>query len=297
MNYTDLAATVTARLVDAIEAGTGTWSAPWHRVPGLFDVRNATTGQPYRGANTITLALAALDAGHPTGWWATYRQWSEAGAQVRRGETSTRIVKWVPARRNDTDTEQVDESGRRLVPKVYPVFNAAQVDGWTPPHHQSPTAAVRDTRADTWIAGTGAAITFGHNHAAYLPQPDRIELPDRHQFVDTPSFYSTSTHELCHWTGHPTRLARDLTGRFGDDAYAAEELVADLGAAIACAHLGITPTARDDHASYLAQWLRILGADPKALFAVAARAQAAVDYLDALQPDTVDRDVLEEVSA
>ena len=123
MNYTDLAATVTARLVDAIETGTGTWSAPWHRVPGLFDVRNATTGHPYRGANTITLALAALDADTPdggcrTGCWATYRQWSEAGAQVRRGETSTRIVKWVPARRNDPDTEQVDESGRRLVPKV-----------------------------------------------------------------------------------------------------------------------------------------------------------------------------------
>ncbi len=180
---------------------------------------------------------------------------------------------------------------------VHPVFNRAQVDGWTPPHHQLTTSADRDSRADAWIAGTGAAITYGHNHAAYLPQPDRIELPDRHQFVDTAGFYSTSTHGLCHWTGHPTRLARDLTGRFGDDACAAEELVAELGAAIACAHLGITPTARDDHASYLAHWLRILDADPETLFIVAARALAAVDHIDASQPDTVDSDVLEEVSA
>ena len=154
MNYTDLAATVTARLVDAIEAGTGTWSAPWHRVPGLFDVRNATTGHPYRGANTITLALAALDAGHPrrrdisTGWWATYRQWSEpaprsAEARPRPGSSSGS-----PPARNDPaeDADRVDEeSGRRLVPKVYPVFNAAQVDGWTPPQHQPSPRSVTVT--------------------------------------------------------------------------------------------------------------------------------------------------------
>lgn len=302
MNYTDLAATVTAQLVDAIEAGTGTWSAPWHRVPGLFDVRNATTGNPYRGSNTLTLALAALDAdtpdgGHPTGWWATYRQWSETGAQVRRGEKATRIVKWVPARRNDPDTAQADEeSGRRLVPKVYPVFNAAQVDGWTPPHHEQATAGERDARAEAWIAGTGATISYGHNHAAYLPRPDRIELPDRHQFIDTASFYSTTCHELVHWTAAPARLHRQLGERFGDDAYAAEELVAELGAAIACAHLDITPSARDDHAAYMSHWLRILDADPKALFTVAARAQAAVDHLDNLQPDHAhDQEGLEEV--
>ncbi len=105
-------------------------------------------------------------------------------------------------------------------------------------------------------------------------------MPAAPQFTDRAAFYGTACHELVHWSGHQSRLARDLTGRFGDDAYAAEELVAELGAAIACAHLAIAPTPRDDHAAYLAHWLRILGADPKALFAVAAKAQTAVDHLD-----------------
>ena len=277
MNYTDLASHLTDRLVARIEAGAGTWSMPWHTNPGLLDVRNAATSLPYRGANTITLAVAALDRGYPAGWWATYRQWSDLGAQVRRGETAARIVKWVPGRASEDDHDSDD---RRLVPKVYAVFNAAQVDGWTPPVASTTTVLERDERADAWIATTRADIAYGHDHACYRPALDRIELPAAPQFTDRAAFYGTACHELVHWSGHQSRLARDLTGRFGDDAYAAEELVAELGAAIACAHLAIAPTPRDDHAAYLAHWLRILGADPKALFAVAAKAQTAVDHLD-----------------
>ncbi len=277
MNYTDLASHVTARLIACIEAGAGTWSMPWHTKPGLLHLRNAATGLPYRGANTITLAVAALDRGYPASWWATYRQWTDLGAQVRRGETGAQIVKWVPGRSSDDD---YDSDDRRLVPRVYAVFNAAQVDGWTPPAASTITVLERDERAHAWIAATRADITYGHDHACYRPVLDRIELPAAEQFTDRTGFYGTACHELVHWTGHQSRLARDLTGRFGDDAYAAEELVAELGAAIACAHLGIAPTPRDDHAAYLAHWLRILGEDPKALFAVAAKAQAAVDHLD-----------------
>jgi antirestriction protein ArdC len=282
MNYADLAASVTGRLVAQIEAGAGIWQMPWHTNPGLLDVRNAATGTPYRGANTVTLAVAGLDRGHPSGWWATYKQWAEFGAQVRRGEAAERIVKWVPARRDDDSaTEPAEISGRRLVPKVYAVFNAAQVDGWAPPEPATLTEHERHDRADAWIAATGAAISYGHDHACYRPAPDRIELPGLAQFIDPASFYSTACHELCHWTGHSSRLARDLTGRFGDDAYAAEELVAELGSAIACAHLGTASSARDDHAAYLAHWLRMLRADSQALFTVATKAQAAVDHLDA----------------
>lgn len=291
MNYTDLATTVTQQLVAQIETGPGTWRMPWHTVPGVFDVRNASTGNRYRGANTVSLALQAIEAEHPTGWWSTYRQWSDLGAQVRKGERSARIVKWVPAKRNDTDAAPAghgaDEDQRTLVPRVYSVFNASQVDGWAPPAPAAATEIERDALADAFIVNTGAQITYGHNHAAFLPAADRIELPAPEQFADTEALYSTTCHELTHWTGHTSRLGRDLTGRFGDDSYAAEELVAELGAAIACAHLGIAPTPRDDHASYLAHWLKILNADPKALFAVAAKAQAAVDYLDSLQPEQV----------
>lgn len=288
MNYTDLATQVTARLVDQIEAGPGAWCMPWHTVPGVFDVRNAATGNHYRGANTLTLAVEAIDAEHPTGWWATYKQWADLDAQVRKGERSARIVKWVPAKTKDNQpapTGDHEENRRTLVPRVYSVFNAAQVDGWTPPAPPTRTAIARHADAEAFIANTGAEITYGHNHAAYQPARDRIELPDPEQFTDTEAYYSTTCHELTHWTGHHSRLGRDLTGRFGDDAYAAEELVAELGAAIACASLGITNSPRDDHASYLAHWLKILNADPKALFAVAAKAQGAVDYLHSLQPD------------
>ncbi len=136
MNYTDLATTVTQQLVAQIETGPGTWRMPWHTVPGLFDVRNASTGDRYRGANTVSLALQAIEAEHPTGWWSTYRQWSDLCAQVRKGKRSTRIVKWVPAKRKDTEpapaSASTDEDQRTLVPRVYSVFNAAQVDGWTP---------------------------------------------------------------------------------------------------------------------------------------------------------------------
>ena len=248
----------------------------------IFDARNASTGTRYRGANTVTLAVTALDAGYPSGSWATYRQWSDLCAQVRRGETGARIVKWVPGRTTDAPdpTGEGAAPGRPLVPKVYAVFNVAQVDGWTPPESASLGTVERDSAADAWIAATGAQLTYGHDHACYRPALDRIELPDPGAFADTESFYGTVLHELTHWTGHRSRLARDLSGRFGDDAYAAEELVAELGAAIACAHLTIAPTPRDDHAGYLAHWLTILRADPKALFTAAAKAQTAVDHLD-----------------
>lgn len=284
MTYNDLAASVTERLIARIEGGAGTWQMPWHTTPGVLDVRNAATGDRYRGANTVTLAVAALDHGYPTGWWATYKQWSSLGAQVHRGESASRIVKWLARRDADTDHDEHPTTEatcrRRLVPRVYAVFNAAQVDGWTPPEPPAPTVIERDTRADAWIAATGADIAYGHNHACYRPSLDRIELPSAEQFTDRAALYATTCHELVHWTGHATRLARDLSGRFGDDAYAAEELVAELGAAIACAHLAITPTPRDDHAAYLAHWLRVLRADPHALFTVATKAQAAVDDLD-----------------
>ncbi len=291
MNYTDLATAVTQQLVTQIETGPETWRMPWHTVPGLFDVRNASTGNRYGGANVVSLGVEALEAEHPTGWWCTYRQWSDLGAQVRKGEKSARVVKWVLAKRKDGATPPAgsdrSEDQKTLVPRVYSVFNAAQVDGWTPPAPLAATEIERNALADSFIANTGAEITYGHNHAAFVPARDVIELPAPEQFADTEALYSTACHELTHWTGHTSRLGRDLTGRFGDDAYAAEELVAELGAAIACAHLGVAPTPRDDHASYLANWLKILNADPKALFAVAAKAQAAVDYLDSLQPEHV----------
>ena len=140
----------------------------------------------------------------------------------------------------------------------------------------------RIATADAYFAAVAARVVLGGNRACYQPGTDTICLPDLAQFDQAAHFYATSAHEHVHWTGHPDRLARDLTGRFGSDAYAAEELVAELGAAMWCAQAGISATTRPDHAAYLAHWLRVLRSVPRALVTVAARAQAAVDHLNTL---------------
>ena len=306
MNYTELAETVTAKIVAKIEAGAGAWAMPWHAQPGLLDPRNATTGNGYQGVNWLMLAMEMSDREYPTNVWATFKQWEAAGAQVRKGCHGTQIVKWVVAKgktMTDDDGTVLTSGGDKLVPKVYYVFNAAQVDGWTPPTPAdqqgsplSPAGVPSDqqggasadqqgespsiSKGDVWIAATGATIHEG-NAAYYRAATDDITLPAASAFFDQESRISTTAHELVHWTAHTSRLGRDLSGRFGSDAYAAEELVAELGAAMACALLGVASSPRDDHAAYLAHWLRILRADPKSLFATASAASKAVAHLDA----------------
>lgn len=138
---------------------------------------------------------------------------------------------------------------------------------------------------DAIIGKTGARIVEKGAAAYYRPVTDTIHMPDPGRFFDTASgtrtenFYAVLLHELTHWTGHPSRCDRDLRNRFGSEAYAIEELIAELGAAFCCARLGISPTPRDDHAQYIANWLKVLKSDNKAVFTAAAKAQAAVDYI------------------
>ncbi len=283
MNYTDHAATVTARLVDMIRTGShGQWVMPWHThdLGDLLRARNATTGQRYGGANVIALALDALERGYPTGEWATYKQWQTAGAQVRKGEHATYVVKWVTPKRTDLADDESETLGRRLVPRAYAVFNAHQVDG----HDTAGTTTADDpTPADLWLEGIAADVHYGGDLAYYAPGPDRIYCPSREQFDDPEAFWSTVLREHIHWTGHTSRLSRlDLTKPFGSPEHATEELVAEFGAAIAAAHVDIRPEPRPDHAAYFAHWLDILDDDPKILFRTAAAAQRAVDHLHQL---------------
>lgn len=290
MNYTTHAENVARRLVDMIQTGShGRWAMPWHThdLGDLLQARNATTGNRYAGANILTLALDALERGYPTGVWATYKQWQTAGAQVRKGEYAAHIIKWVTTKTTeDTGTEQDGEtSGSRLVPRVYAVFNAHQVDGHTP----TDTEPAEPTRASEWLDAISADVNYGSDRAYYSPVADRIYCPALEQFDDPEAFWSTVLHEHIHWTGHPSRLDRlNLDAPFGSPDYAAEELVAELGAAIAAARLDISPQPRADHAAYLAHWLDILQADPKALFRTAAAAQRAVDHLHQLATPTAE---------
>ncbi len=261
---------VTARLVEDIETGAATWRMPWAAIAETGSPVNALTNVAYRGGNHLYFALIAASRGW-SGRWATYRQWQQLGAQVRRGERATHGIKWSLIENDDKQT--------RMVPFCFSVFEAAQVDGWTAPASPKPSPVEREHVAEALFAAAAANVSHGGNVAAYSPSRDQIHLPRFEQFNSPLDYYATSAHEHAHWTGHASRLDRNLSGRFGSDSYAAEELVAEISAAFTCAHLGIALIPRPDHAAYLKSWLRILRADSSAIFHAASKAQAATDYL------------------
>ena len=292
MRTSDLFEQVTRKIIAAIEAGAGDFTMPWHRWgENLAMPLNEASGRPYRGINTLLLWAAAERAAFSSGRWATYRQWTAAGAQVRKGEKATPIIFWKTVSNHElSPDESTDERkvGRRLIARVYSVFNADQVEGAKEARLRPKlTQSERISAAEEFICATGANIRHGGDRACYAPSSDEIWLPRFEQFRDGGAYYSTAAHECVHWTGAEHRLKRDLSGRFGDDAYAMEEMVAELGAAFIAAHLGLTVEPRPDHAAYISSWLRVLRGDPRAILAACAKAQEAVDYIIAMnQPES-----------
>jgi antirestriction protein ArdC len=282
---------VTESLIRQIEAGASGWRMPWHHLAEAGTPISAD-GRRYRGMNALWLALVAAEADRTSGVWATYRGWQRHGGQVRRGEKGTSVALWKPVTKESGGEEAEEEVGgdrgrRFLLARTYVVFAAEQVDGAEPlvarlsagrPERDTPE---RIDGADAYFDAIGARREHGGNRACYRPGTDTIHLPELAQFVSAPAYYATAAHEHGHWTGHTTRLDRDMSGRFGSNAYAAEELVAEMASAMWCAQMAITPADRsEDHAAYLAGWLDVLHADARALVTVASRAQAAVDFLN-----------------
>jgi antirestriction protein ArdC len=190
-----------------------------------------------------------------------------------------------------TETNDNGDDVEREIPfmKGYTVFNVEQIEGLPAHYYAQPENPLplseRIENADRFMTATGAVINHGGNRAFYAPARDVIQLPAFEAFRDNESYYATALHELTHWTKHEKRLDRDFgRQKFGDEGYAREELVAELGAAFLCADLDITPEIRDDHAAYLASWLKVLREDKRAIFSAAAHAQRAADYLCGLQP-------------
>jgi antirestriction protein ArdC len=281
---------ITDQIIAAIERGAGEFRLPWHRSAGnIMRPVNISSQKAYRGVNVLTLWATADAQGYSSGTWGTYKQWTEAGAQVRKGEKAAYIVfyKEFTVAADDADS---DDAGTRLFARATPVFAAEQVDGFTPPALETPLVTVITPieRAEAFVAATGASIAHGGGRAFYRPSTDSIQLPPREAFIGTAtstpaeSYYSTLLHELSHWTSAEGRCNRQLGKRFGDQAYAAEELIAELGAAFLCADLGITDEPRADHAQYLASWLSVLKTDKKAIFTAASKASEAAAFLEAL---------------
>lgn len=281
----DIYQRVTDQIVAMIEAGAGKFEMPWHRAAGV--PINASSRKPYRGVNTVMLWAAAQAAGYPSDIWATFKQWKEMGANVRKGERATSIVFWKISDPKDKEEGDADDAAgqeqrrSRALARGYAVFNAAQVDGYTAPVIPLLPAAERLDHAEAFFAGLGADIRHGGPIACYVPSRDQIRMPAFEIFRSGVAYYGTLAHEATHWTGHETRCARDLRNRFGDEAYAAEELVAEIGAAFLAADLDLAPEPRPDHASYIASWLKALKNDKRAIFTAAGKAQAAVDWMHA----------------
>jgi antirestriction protein ArdC len=281
---------ITNRIVAAIETA-GEFRLPWIKSKGGSMKRpvNIASAKPYNGVNIVSLWVAALAADYPSHLWGTYRQWQERGCQVRKGEKSSLIVfykKLVFEQTNEATGEV--ENAERLMARASFVFNAAQVDGFTlETDAQIPAEAEFDPieRAEAFATATGARIEESGDMACYIPSLDMIRMPERRRFTGTDTtkpaegFYSTLCHELVHWSGAKQRLDRDLSGRFGSESYAAEELVAELGAAFLCGDLGLAPEPRADHAQYIANWLKILKNDKRAVFAAASKASEAANWL------------------
>ena len=265
---------VTNRIVTSIEAGVVPWIRPW----SVSDQRpkNAATNRLYRGINALLLGLEAQAHGYASSAWLTYRQAAALNAQVRGGETGTSVVLYKLHEVDDAKTE----GEKRIIPlmRTFTVFNVAQIDGLPAPvEPPKPVAWNPHLEAELLLSASGADIQHGSTKAYYSTVMDRIHLPVKHAFKNQGAYYTTALHELTHWTGHPNRCNRDMFGRFGNDTYALEELVAEIGSAYLCAHCRID--GKLQHAAYLHAWLQVLKADKKAIFAASAKAQQAADLL------------------
>ena len=275
----DLYQEVTDKIVESLEQGCAPWVRPWvsnARFGGM--PHNAISGKAYRGINVALLFTPQ----YATQGWMTFKQAIDVGANVRKGEKGSMIVFYKPFAVTDRNAAP-DENGNRaerMIPllKCFHVFNVEQVENlpakFAPVTDERPEIE-RHAAADELMGK--ATVRHGGDRAFYAPSVDAIQLPNPQDFENVASYYGTALHELTHWTGHASRLAREYGKRFGDQAYAREELVAEMGAAYLCAHVGIA--GKLQHPEYIANWLQVLKGDKRAVLMAASAAQKAADYV------------------
>lgn len=283
---------VTDRILADLEKGVTPWIKPWNagNTEGRIMRPLRHNGERYNGINVLLLWSAAMEQGFTNPKWMTFKQAQELKGNVRKGEHGSLVV--YAKTYQKTEQNEQGEDVARDVPflKAYTVFNIEQIDGLAEQFYDKPppkfeTAFQRIEHAEAFFKNTGAAIHYRGGKACYVPAADHILMPPAESFIDSERFYSTLSHEVVHWTKHPSRLDRDFgRKKFGDAGYALEEIVAEMGAAFTCEHLEISPTIPEDHASYIASWILALQDDKHAIFRAASYAQKAVDYLASLQP-------------
>jgi antirestriction protein ArdC len=288
---TDVYQKITDQIVAALEQGVTQWQQPWQVEHGTGRITRPlrANGTPYQGINVLMLWSAAIEKGYAAPIWMTFRQARELNAHVRKGEQGSLVVYADTIIRTETDPRSGEDSERAVsFMKGYVVFNIEQIDGLPDNYYGKPrtppNSVERIAHAERFLDATGAKVVHGGNKACYVVSTDSIHLPCIEFFRDAESYYATRAHETVHWTRHESRLNRDFgRKRFGDEGYAMEELIAELGAAFLCADLALTPEVREDHAAHVSSWIKLPKNDRRAIFAAASHAQRAADFLHGLQ--------------
>jgi antirestriction protein ArdC len=287
----DVYTRVTNRIIEELERGVMPWLKPWNaeHAAGRICRPLRFNGERYSGINVLMLWAEAETRGYSCPIWMTFQQALTLGGHVRKGQHGAPVV--YASRFKKTETNSAGDEVEREIPflRQYTVFNVEQCDGLPASYYQPPeqpkTTLERVADADGFFAATKADIRHGGNQAFYTAAADYVQMPRLECFRDAESYYSTLAHEVTHWTRHPSRLNREFgRKRFGDEGYAVEELVAELGAAFLCADLNITAEVRSDHASYVDHWLTVLKNDKRAIFSAASHASKAVEFLHDCQP-------------
>jgi antirestriction protein ArdC len=269
---------VTNSIIHAIEAGVQKYARPWNLMSSPI---NAFSRKGYRGINVLMLWISANEHAYSSTEWATYKQWQENGAQVRKGEHSTPVVFWrfFDQREESEDNPDTPEYSIRCFARSYNLFNANQVDGYQSATTEELSAGTRIENAERFFHAIPLNLRHGGDRAFYSPTEDYVQMPEYGQFKSPEKYYNVLSHEASHWAGAKHRLNRDLSGRFGSEAYAWEELIAQLSAAMTCARLQIRSQPEIDDAPYVESWLKVLRSDRKAIFTAASKAQEAATYL------------------
>lgn len=289
----DVYARITDKIIAELEKGERPWLKPWNaeHAAGKITRPLRSNGIPYSGVNVLTLWMDAVEKGYTAPIWMTFRQAQELGGHVKKGEKGSLVV----YANTITKTEHNDETGEDVEQKIpfmkgYTVFNVEQIAN-LPAHYYATAEAPQLEQAqrldhiEQFFKNTGADIRHGGNRAFYTVTTDFVQMPPFEFFKDPESYYATLSHECTHWTRHPSRLDRDFgRKKWGDEGYAMEELVAEMGSAFLAADLGFIPEVLQDHAAYIGSWLKVLKDDKRAIFTAAAHAQRAAEFLHQKQP-------------
>ena len=309
----DIIETVSNTIIERLENFSGEWEKPFI---SSF-ARNITTKKAYRGINILILNFAALFNGFSSSVWGTYRQWQDKGYQVKKGSKATTIVFWKPlsykCEVENTETGELEEplsendnglsfssarsdicrrakaikspvaslknicENQAFVACAYSVFNGSQVEGFGEDIEEAEFSVEKDVMA--FFENTDITYFYGATLAGYDPKNNVVLMPERKDFKTETGFVSTLAHETIHATGHKNRLNRDMKGRFGNESYAFEELIADIGAGFVAGYLGYDYQFSKNNLAYLKSWLKVLKNDKKAIFKACSEAQKAFDYL------------------